>query len=42
MEQNWAVLITVVFVCAVMGIAFLFPAKGRDDRRSKETNHRGR
>jgi hypothetical protein len=42
MEQNCAVLITVIFVFAVMGLAFLFPAKGKDASRSKETNHEGR
>jgi len=38
MEQNCAVWITVVFVFTVMGLAFLFPAKGKDASRSIEGN----
>jgi hypothetical protein len=33
MEQNWAVLMTAVFVCAVVGLAFLFPEKGKDAKK---------
>jgi hypothetical protein len=30
MEQNAAVLLTVVLICVVLGAAFLFPAKSRE------------
>ncbi len=40
MEQNFAVVITIVFVLAVMGVAFLFPAGG-ENRRSKGKNNEG-
>jgi len=42
MEQNWAVLMTVVFVFTVMGLAFLFPTGWGDNKRSKEKNNEGR
>ncbi|NIN01609.1 MAG: hypothetical protein GTO24_26985 [candidate division Zixibacteria bacterium] len=41
MEQNCAVAITVVFIFAVISLAFLFPSGSGGSKRSTESNHEG-